>query len=384
MFTMFFELKINRINNKANIFKCIFLQKPNSMPKFKSCNIVLICISTFLLISCENETTPIFSSVSVTNIFEDSLKIHAISPIDENRVWFAGNKGKVGLIDHDIPKLASIKYEDKYLHFRSIAVTDESIFVLSIASPAVLYKIGFDGNEATNIETIYVESGERVFYNSMKFWNDLEGIAFGDPIDNCMTVILTRDGGNSWHKVDCETLPEAEKGEVAFAASNSNIAILGNHAWIATGGTKSRVMHTSDKGKTWEIYDTPVVSGEAMTGIHAIAFWNEMTGIVVGGNSKLRDSRDDTVAVTHDGGKTWELATEGKRPGYRSAVKYVPGGDGKSVVALGPTGISFSGDGGKNWKKISDEKDFFTLEFVNDTLAYASGINRISRLVFQK
>ena len=85
----------------------------------------------------------------------------------------------------------------------------------------------------------------------MKFWNESEGIAIGDPVENCMSVIITRDGGNTWEKLPCEILPEVEKGEAAFAASNSNIAVFGNHAWVATGGRKSRVMHTADKGKTW-------------------------------------------------------------------------------------------------------------------------------------
>src|SRR5690606_19223130 len=116
---------------------------------------------------------------------------------------------------------------------------------LSIASPAVLYKIGYNGTEATNIEEVYKESGPEVFYDAMKFWNDEEGIAIGDPTNNCMSVIITRDGGNTWNKVSCENLPKVEKGEAAFAASNSNIAIFGDNAWVATGGKKSRVMHTA-------------------------------------------------------------------------------------------------------------------------------------------
>lgn len=336
-----------------------------------------------LLFSCDFAKESDFNSVDITPIFTDSLSIHALSPMDENRVWFAANKGKMGLIDGDIPKLAMIKYEDKLLHFRSLAVTDEAVFVLSIASPAVLYKIGFDGSEATNIENVYTETGERVFYNSMKFWNNQDGIAMGDPIDNCMTIIITRDGGNSWHKIACDNLPAAERGEVAFAASNSNIAIMGNNVWIATGGSKDRVLHSPDKGSTWEIYDTPIASGEVMTGIHSIAFWDEKNGIVAGGSSKNREQKDANFAITNDGGKTWELVAAGTGPEYCSSIKYVPNGNGEKLVAMGPTGISYTSDRGKNWKKISDE-GFFVLEFANDTVAFASGKNRIARLIFRK
>ena len=335
-----------------------------------------------LLISCEEKPDFDFHSVAITPIFLDSLNIRAIEPLDENRVWFAADKGKVGLIDGDTPKLAIIKYENSLLHFRSIAATDEAIFVLSIADPAVLYKIGFNGSEATNIEVVYTERDERVFYNSMKFWNNSEGIAIGDPLENCMSVIITRDGGNTWEKLSCEILPKVEKGEVAFAASNSNIAVYGNHAWVATGGSKSRVMHTADKGETWEVFDTPMVQGKAMTGIFSIDFYDEDKGVIFGGDWENKSLNEGNKALTKDGGKTWKLIANGKEPGFRSSVKFVPGTDGEGIIAVGALGISFSGDGGKNWKELSKE-DFFAIEFVNDSVAFASGINRISQLVFE-
>lgn len=336
----------------------------------------------FIFISCKEKNTSNFTSVEVVNIYEDTLNIHALHPIDTDRVWFATNRGKIGLIDGEISKLALIKYEHKLLHFRSIAATDEAVFVMSIASPGIIYKIGFDGNEATNIESVYLEEGERVFFNAMKFWNNEEGIALGDPIENCMNLIVTRDSGNTWTTIDCELLPEAEKGEVAFAISNSNIAINGNHAWIATGGVTARVLHTPDKGKTWNSYTTPIISGEAMTGIHSISFWDENNGIVVGGNWRDKQNNEATVAITTDGGKTWTLSS-GETPGYQSSVKYVPGSEGKKIVSLGPSGISYSNNGGHHWESLSDES-FYALEFVNDTLAFASGQNRICKLIFKK
>jgi photosystem II stability/assembly factor-like uncharacterized protein len=34
----------------------------------------------------------------------------------------------------------------------------------------------------------------------MKFWNNKEGIAMGDPIADFLSIIVTRDGGNTWNK----------------------------------------------------------------------------------------------------------------------------------------------------------------------------------------
>ncbi|SRX56064.1 VPS10 domain-containing protein [Aequorivita sp. CIP111184] len=336
-----------------------------------------------LLFSCEKKTEVEFNSVEITPVFIDSLSIRAIQPLDESRVWFAADKGKVGLIDGDTPKLAVIKYGDSLLHFRSIAVNKDAVFVLSISNPAVLYKIGFNGTDATNIEEVYTEKGDNVFYDSMKFWNENEGIAIGDPIENCMSIIITRDGGNTWEKLSCDNLPKVEKGEAAFAASNSNIAIFGDNAWVATGGRKSRVLHTKDKGKTWEIFNTPIVQGKAMTGIFSIDFRDENNGIIFGGNWEDKPYNEGNKAITKDAGKTWKLIANGKEPGYRSSVKYIPGTEGQGIVAVGSPGISFSGDGGKNWKELSKE-GFFAIEFVSDSVAFASGNNRISKLVFKK
>ncbi|MDN3723688.1 oxidoreductase [Aequorivita sp. SDUM287046] len=344
---------------------------------------VAAILAVIALISCENQQKNEFNSVEISPVFIDSLSIRAIEPLDENRVWFAADKGKMGLIDGEIPKLAIIKYGDSLLHFRSIASTKEAVFVLSIANPAVLYKIGFNGSEATNIEEVYNEKGDNVFYDSMKFWNENEGIAIGDPVEDCMSVIITRNGGNTWQKIPCVNLPKIVRGEAAFAASNSNIAVFGNHAWVATGGRKSRVMHSADKGETWEIFDTPIVNGKAMTGIYSIDFLDETTGIIFGGNWEDKSNNEGNKAITRDGGKTWKLIANGKEPGYRSSVKFVPGAKGQGIVAVGSPGISYSSDGGKNWKELSKE-GFFAIEFVNDSVAFASGNNRISKLLFEK
>ncbi|MGK0426822.1 MAG: photosystem II stability/assembly factor-like uncharacterized protein [Ulvibacter sp.] len=316
-------------------------------------------------------------------MFTDSLSIRAIAPIDEDRVWFAANSGKVGLIDRTVPKLATIKYEDSLLHFRSIAVTKDAVFVLSIANPGVLYKIDISGNEATNIEEVYVEKGEKVFYDSMAFFNSSEGIAMGDPITNCLSIIITRNGGDHWEKLDCENLPLVERGEAAFAASNSNIAIFKDNVWIASGGKSARVFHSADKGRTWEVFNTPILQGKAMTGIYSIDFFDKNTGIIVGGDWENKNFNEGNKAITKDGGRTWNLVSNGKSPGYRSSVKFLPGSNAQGIVAVGSPGLSYSKDQGENWIELSTE-GFYAIEFVNDSIAFASGHNKISKLTFKK
>ena len=333
-------------------------------------------------ISCGSDSGTHFTTVEIEPVFTDSLSIRAIVPLDENAVWFAANNGKVGLIDGKIPKLATIQYEDSVLAFRSIAKTQNAVFVLSIENPAVLYKIEVADRLATNMKEVYHETGEGVFYDAMAFWNDKEGIAMGDPTANCLSVLITRDGGNSWNKLPCSTLPKTENGEAAFAASNTNISLYGDHAWLVTGGKRARIFHSPDKGKTWEVFETPIIQGKAMTGIYSVDFHNETTGVIFGGNWEDQEFNEGNKAITKDGGKTWKLMSNGSGPGYRSSVSFVPGTNGNGLVAVGSQGISYSPDQGESWIELAAE-GFYAIEFVNDTIAFASGRNKISRLVFK-
>jgi len=342
-----------------------------------------LCIAC--LFSCAldgNNKTLFYSSVSIQNVYTDSVSIRAISPVNDSMVWFAGSGGKVGLISGKTPKLATIRYEDSLLSFRAIAQIKDAVFVLSIANPGVLYRIGFNGEEATYIEDVYTEKGDAVFYDAMKFWDDTEGIAMGDPTDDCISILITRDGGNTWTKISCNDLPKVENGEAAFAASNSNISVYKNNVWIVTGGKKARVFYSGDRGVNWEVFETPIIQGEAMTGIYSVDFFNEKLGVIFGGNWENKDMNTSNKAITTDGGKTWKLVSDGVGPGYRSSVKFIPGSNGKALVAVGSPGISYSYDFGESWQELSKE-GFYAIEFVNDSIAFASGRNKIVKLLFQ-
>ena len=63
-------------------------------------------------------------------------------------------------------------------------------------------------------------------------------------------------------------------------------------------------------------------------------------------------------------------------------LKFIPGTKGNDIVAVGSPGISYSNDAGDSWVELSKE-GFYAIEFVNDTLAFASGRNKISRLIFK-
>ncbi|TBW28974.1 oxidoreductase [Gramella sp. KN1008] len=328
----------------------------------------------------DNREPKYFESVEMEVLLEDdSLSVRAIEVIGQN-LAFAGNNGKYGLYNaaNNSWKTNVQKFDTIVPEFRAVASTANDFFMLSVANPALLYKTGDSGQ----MELVYKEQNEKVFYDAIAFWNDMEGIAMGDPTDSCISIIITRNGGKSWSKLDCDKLPGSDEGEAAFAASNSNIALEGEKTWILTGGVKSRVFYSPDKGKTWEVFKTPLLQGKPTTGGYSMDFYDSKNGIIIGGDYTNPEGNTGNKAVTKDGGKTWELVADGQAPGYKSSVRYVPDSNAEQILATGFTGIEYSRDAGKSWKKLSDE-GFYTLRFVNDSTAYAAGKNRIARLRFR-
>jgi len=64
-------------------------------------------------------------------------------------------------------------------------------------------------------------------------------------------------------------------------------------------------------------------------------------------------------------------------------VQFIPNSEGTELVAVGFKGIDYSMDSGRSWTHLSDE-GFYTIRFVNDTVAYAGGKGRLSKLTFRK
>ncbi len=373
-------------------------------------------LTVILLFSCKMEERFFPDNISKAKITRDISKVHVdtILPwgkinfsiraieLTDDFLWYAGSNGAYGFISNDnkyfmykkLTKIDTIGYE-----LRSAAVTNSTFFALTVADPAILVKWDSDSissyvnQEIQSVDknktlkesskTVYEEEHNKVFYDAMDFWNDLEGIAIGDPTDACMSIIITRDGGNTWNKLSCDELPKAKIGEAAFAASDTNIAIVGDYTWVATGGAASRILYSPDKGKTWEVYDTPIIQGKETTGIYSIDFYDELNGFAIGGDyTKPEDNQANKIRTT-DGGKTWKLVAQNQVPGYRSCVQYIPNGKGNELVAVGFEGIDYSKDYGTTWKHLSDV-GFYTIRFLNDSIAYAAGKGRISKLTFRE
>lgn len=345
---------------------------------------VLLLLS-IIIISCKPtqvSKTTFFTSVEIDTLLKGKISIRPIT-VSSDKVWYAADKNRVGFLSLvDANKMErTINKDSLKIEFRSIAQTSNSIFVLNVGNPALLYK--FSKNLVMK-KLVYEEHNEKVFYDSMQFWNDSEGIAIGDPIDNCLSIIITRDGGESWTKMPCDKLPKVVDGEAAFAASNTNIIIKENSTWIVSGGKKSRVFYSPDKGISWSVYETPIVQGEAMTGIFTADFYNDKIGFIAGGNYEKPNQNFQNKALTTDGGKTWKLVGENQGFGYASCVQFVPNSNGEQLVSVGASGLFYSKDKGTTWQQLSSDSSLYTIRFVDNMTAIAAGKDKIVKIVFNK
>jgi len=323
-----------------------------------------------------------FTEVTTETILQDDFSVRAIV-IDNNKIWYAADKGKYGYYDLSTKESYQkvIKNDTIFPEFRSISQNGKSIFLLSVGSPGLLYKVAKDGSE---VKLVYKEDNKKAFFDSMQFWNEKEGIAMGDPIDGCLAVIITKDYGETWNKIPCGKLPKTEDGEAAFAASNSSLIVSKNLTWMVSGGKNARVFFSSDKGNSWEVYKSPIVQGQEMTGIFSAHFYDENIGFLTGGNYEKPEQNSGNKALTINGGKTWTLVSENSGFGYSSCVQFVPESGGKQLVTLGYSGLNYSSDNGMTWKQLLNDKDLHTIRFLNNSTAIAAGKNKIVKVLFIK
>jgi photosystem II stability/assembly factor-like uncharacterized protein len=285
-------------------------------------------------------------------------RLRGVSAASDTVAWASGNKGAIVRTTDGGSTWARVAVPGaESLDFRDIeAFGADTAYVLAIGpgDASRIYKTG-DGGKTWALQFTNPEA--RAFYDAIAFWDEQTGIAVGDPVDGRFTVLRTADGGQTWVRVPPASIPGALPGEGAFAASGTCLAVYGaRHAWFGTGGAaRARVYRSTDQGLSWAVADTPIMAGNASSGVFSLAFANAEHGVAVGGDYRVERGTGDNLAFTRDGGKTWAFAGETRLRSFRSAVACVPGSRGSRLIAVGPGGTDTSVDGGRTWTPLGDE-----------------------------
>jgi TonB family protein len=303
-----------------------------------------------------------------SNTQENLRGVSAVSP---SIVWASGTHGTyLRTTDGGTTWQVGDVQGAEALDFRDVEAFSGDDAYLLAAGPGEQSRIYKTKNAGKDWTLQFTNKDPRGFFDCMAFWDRDHGIAVGDPVDGKFQLIKTDDGGKKWKAIPPEKLPPAREGEGAFAASGTCIAVQGKRdVWFATGGKVARVFRSHDAGKSWEVAETPIVSGEPSAGIFSIAFRSESEGWIAGGDYKKPDAGGANLAFTSDGGATWKAAPlTGRNSFYFSAVASTSDG---SIVLVGTAGILKSQRGRALWE--SDRSSGFNAVAVNKQSTFAVG-----------
>ena len=239
-------------------------------------------------------------------LLEDRISIRALE-IWDHKVWYSGTESKFGyvsLVDANDKK--QMVLSDEKLQFRTLGQNKTDFYAITIESPALMFKI----NKRTLAKQVVLrDTAKTAFYDALHFVNDDLGYAFSDPDTdlNLKLAVSNRKGKNQWYITDQKGKPKMNKGEAAFAASNSNMASSKNYLWIASGGATSRIFRLDLRNESWSVFNTPFIQGSSSQGIYAIDFYKDKFGIAVGGDYTKQTENINNIATTIDGGQTWTV-----------------------------------------------------------------------------
>jgi len=297
-----------------------------------------------------------------------TARLRGVSAPTANIVWASGSEGTI-IRSTDGGRTWSrltIPDTDK-LDFRDIDAIDErTAYVLSIGNgdASRIYKTT-DAGATWSLQ--FRNDDSKAFYDAMAFRDSRRGFAFSDSVDGQFVILRTDNGGRTWTKIPAAALPPALPGEGAYAASGSNIALVGDNVWIGTSA--SRVLRSTDGGRSWAVVQTPIPSSSS-AGIFSIAFRDSSRGVIVGGDYKKESEAVSNAAITTDGGRTW-AAVKGLTS-FRSAVAYVPELR-DTWIAVGPSGCDLSRDDARTWTAVTGQGSHAVSVPRHSTVAWTVG-----------
>jgi photosystem II stability/assembly factor-like uncharacterized protein len=293
-------------------------------------------------------------------------RLQAISPVNARVAWASGTGGTfTRTTDGGQTWHAGVVPGAETLEFRDVEGVSARIAYLLSAGTGTDARIYKTEDAGRTWQLQFKNRDPAAFFDCFAFWNPDRALVMVDPVEGRFPIRRTLNG-RFWQDIG-DRLPPALEGEFAFAASGTCVATQGQqNAWLATGGAEeARILATTDGGNTWQAYETPIIHGTPNTGIFTVAFRNARHGILAGGDVAVFDARTKNVAVTADGGKTWELAKPAPFPSAVYGLSYVPGGDGRTVVITGPGGAAWSLDEGESWTRLRGVRNFWAVAFAD-------------------
>jgi photosystem II stability/assembly factor-like uncharacterized protein len=240
----------------------------------------------------------------------------------------------------------------------------DAMYKVSGNKPMGIY-VTTDGGTTWSRQTTASFSNASSFPDCVHFFNENDGWALGDPINNEFEIYTTTDGGTNWTAVSGANIPNPLSGEFGVVGYYSAV-----HDTLWFGTNMGRVYHSTDKGHTWTVatvapFDGKYIKPTFRTGMHGI----------------VQDKSNGTtgaICETFDGGVTWTPVTT-TGPIYATDLSYVPG-TGNVWVSSGSSGSlgsSYSFNGGHFWNDFvgTQGAEYMQMTWLNNHCGWAGGVN---------
>jgi photosystem II stability/assembly factor-like uncharacterized protein len=274
---------------------------------------------------------------------------HVIHSHDAGKTWkvdtfpFAGKGGFVATIHGFDDKQAVVAYND-------------------FGTGPTVYRT-VDGAKTWKAEDAKITA----FINLAYFWDKNNGIAFGDPADTTFTSFeASLYNTGTWTPLKTGIKPKKDEyGTVNLFSAD------GSHLWIGT--TASRVLYSPDKGKSWQVFTTPLPY------IEHLAARSDGKVVAFAGNysDTLTQNHKENIAISSDFGKTWKDATPKDNNFSVIDAQFIPGStylvaEARKNNKKGPFRTLLSKDFGATWSVIDEGSQTGYMDFVSPKIGYAS------------
>lgn len=309
-----------------------------------------------------------WTSINLPN----EVTLRAVAVVDAQTFHVSGSKGAHAVTEDGGKTWRNLAPADgATLDFRGVATPGPRTTLLMSAGdgPAGQARLYRSSDAGKTWTLVYETNLPGSFLDTVAFRDARRGFVLGDPIDGRWFVLTTSDAGRTWTRLEG---PPVEKGEAAFAASNSALFVgPRKDVWIVSGGlSKGRVFRSRDDGRTWTVTETPVAGGPTSGLFGGLAVGAR--AVVVGGDYKDELRAGPNIALTD--GRTASLPPHDGAPRLLEGVGRL---DAATLLAVGPRGTSFSPDNGKTWHQV-DHEAFHAISCLQKTCVAAGAKGRVA------
>jgi len=296
--------------------------------------LVLITVLTFIPISAQlqlgNETH-----------YARALKI------DQKTLFVGFSDGELYAVNLKNKNIEKIDAPKSLVEIRDLEKLGNDLYVMESSDTSELWKMNLITKVWTPIKLIH----EAVFLDDL-IATKHEVFAFGDAINDSLVMYSIRSDSAYNEAKFMHGLP---MGKIAlFAASGSAIQAFAHHFGIIYQEKGSFYTYCIPGKHFFHKRKLPLLQGASGGAFSQVIFdLKKNKCIAIVGGDYLNPNRNDSIACySTDAGQTF-LLSESQPKGYRSHVIQMKNG---KLMAVGPTGIDVSTDGGKNWRFVREGK----------------------------